>query len=423
MRAFDSKSTAAEALLLKKLTEEIKLTKEAGKDGLAQSAYNEMFIRAVQGSHLSAIKYLVKKRNVDINVLLAFESGLSCQCTALIFAVSKNNLELAHLLTELGANPNIGPPLFTAPLVVAVSNRNLEMTQCLVRAGAGVHQAIFITPLSIAAGNGDLEIVRYLVEKGKADVNRDKVGCQCDASHALGLAVEKGHFPVVRFLVQSGASTHYTFCDSRYNYWNGSRSNIMCLLRGFRLMAGKKRLTKLLERIDKFESEFIKTSALSYEQQLLCKRPNELFKKKPEELTHRDFQALISHMIFLRTAYDHYQSQHSFLARLVNSPTSESPEELIKDCKLLLDFTKEYHLYFFGREAPKSTALKRTARKSGFPSSRDKDSKSGRPHFFRSGDFASQDISASAASAPSSASAASASPSPEINPLPGAVLG
>ena len=110
-------------------------------------------------------------------------------------AVKENNLEIVHLLIELGAEVNDENRILydhETPLAIAASKGNLEIVKLLVDAGAIVNIPLkdpeYWTPLMCAVFSENLDVVKFLIEAG-ANVNeiRDggnfalRIAAQCDS--------------------------------------------------------------------------------------------------------------------------------------------------------------------------------------------------------------------------------------------------
>lgn len=111
--------------------------------------------------------------------------------TALFLACVNNNLEIAKLLTENGANVNQAIKANgITPLMLACYNGYLDIVKCLLERGADIHQVTInegATAYMLAAQNGHLQIMNTLFEKG-ANVDQVRTDNGCSALHC---AVQK----------------------------------------------------------------------------------------------------------------------------------------------------------------------------------------------------------------------------------------
>ena len=81
-------------------------------------------------------------------------------------SVSCNNIKIAKILLDSGANPNLLEGEGVTPLVAAVRKENVEMVKLLLKHGAKVDMKnLFYKPLKIAKKKGNVEIIKLL--KGK----------------------------------------------------------------------------------------------------------------------------------------------------------------------------------------------------------------------------------------------------------------
>ncbi|KAI1658130.1 WD40 repeat-like protein [Daldinia decipiens] len=146
-----------------------KFLKHPGHIHRLESRYNPLH-RAVQNGHLEVCKLLLES-GFDVNITTKSSSGM----TPLHVAVRKENIEIVHLfLTQEKCLPD-----------------KVDESGC--------------SPFISACRVGNLPIVKLLFETGKMQVNRRA----SDGDHhpmsritPLGHATEKGHFPVVRYLIQ-----------------------------------------------------------------------------------------------------------------------------------------------------------------------------------------------------------------------------
>jgi ankyrin repeat protein len=126
--------------------------------------------------------------------------------------VQLNDLELARLLLEHGAQPDIlSANIKQTALQVAVQNRNTDIMNLLMEYGADVNFAATgnggVTALQLAAETGHLGMAILLVEKW-ADVNAARSGIS--SCTALEAAAANGKIDMVRFLKNVGVDLSET---------------------------------------------------------------------------------------------------------------------------------------------------------------------------------------------------------------------
>lgn len=179
---------------------------------------------ASRAGQLSTIKLLLNS-GADPNLRVVNDNGCRQESYSPLHWVAcsskedqnyKNRVEIAKILLEHGANPNISARISAwTPLLCASFTGNLEVAKLLVDAGVDVnapyeevcngadskHYAI-----TLAASGDDqspaemLEMVKFLVEKG-ADVNsKDESG-----ETPLHNAAWRGSFPTVQYLISQKA--------------------------------------------------------------------------------------------------------------------------------------------------------------------------------------------------------------------------
>jgi len=156
---------------------------------------NNLMIASSKG-YTGEIKRLIDK-GADINA--ETEEG----ATAIIFAVSNNQLQ--SVLTLLEYNPVLDKVTksFETPLLIAAKNGNFEITEALIRAGADMEftDNFGASPLHYAAVYGYLDIVDlFLYYDAPADVQSD------EGTTPLLAAIWAGKTEVADLLIQNGAN-------------------------------------------------------------------------------------------------------------------------------------------------------------------------------------------------------------------------
>jgi len=126
--------------------------------------------------------------------------------TALYLALQHDHWEVAEVLLENGANPNLGSRADGYPIMLAVMTGDPELVQLLVKKGVDVNRDFpgDGNPIIQACKNGDLGMVKTLVDL-KADINRGVKG----DGNPLIMASRAGQSHVVKYLVGRGANVDY----------------------------------------------------------------------------------------------------------------------------------------------------------------------------------------------------------------------
>ena len=167
---------------------------------------NKLF-EAVWNNNISEVEKALSLR-ANVNTVDKYGN------TALIWAVSYGNTDIAKLLIEHGADINavLGYGDYTA-LILACFRGNTDIAKLLLEhnADANVKDHRGMTALLHACwcGNGCINLIKLLLERG-ADVNAvDNMG-----RSALGFAYRNGYTDIVNLLLKSGADI--TKVNSKY---------------------------------------------------------------------------------------------------------------------------------------------------------------------------------------------------------------
>ncbi len=119
--------------------------------------------------------------------------------TPLSLAVFFNQTQIAKLLIENKANPNLSAtnPSKVNALHAAVAKENYELCEVLLEKGADVNsvQMQNVTPLHSAVHRGNLKLIKLLVESGAS------IGLKMDnGDTALIIAEREGHHEIKKYL-------------------------------------------------------------------------------------------------------------------------------------------------------------------------------------------------------------------------------
>uniref|UniRef100_A0A8C6XMQ6 Kinase D interacting substrate 220 n=1 Tax=Naja naja TaxID=35670 RepID=A0A8C6XMQ6_NAJNA len=131
--------------------------------------------------------------------------------TALMWACYKGSTEVAELLLERGANPNItGIQYSVYPIIWAAGRGHSRIVQLLLQHGAKVNcsDKYGTTPLIWAARKGHLDCVKYLLQMG-ADVDQEGA----NSMTALIVAVKGGFTDSVKEILKRNPNVNLTDKD------------------------------------------------------------------------------------------------------------------------------------------------------------------------------------------------------------------
>lgn len=138
-------------------------------------------------------------------------------------AVERGNLTRVETWVAQYCHTNIANEdchnVLSHALQVAAKKGHIEIVRCLLRINPSINDVLLIakdnqgyTAFHLAAAHGHAQVVQTLLDATTIDLN-SKTGCGREgdsdkhfATTALVLAVRRGHFDVVRLLVQAGAS-------------------------------------------------------------------------------------------------------------------------------------------------------------------------------------------------------------------------
>ncbi len=163
----------------------------------AANVFGGALFDAVRNDDSAAVAALVGKR-VDVNA--REEDG----GTALAWAAMRSNIEIATLLLNVGANPNLTNEQGIGPLYLAITNGSPALVRLLLEKGGdpNVAREDGETVLMTAAHMGQIDVMKQLIDHG-ANVNaRDKKFGQTPLMWAAGYPA------AVRLLVERGADVH-----------------------------------------------------------------------------------------------------------------------------------------------------------------------------------------------------------------------
>ena len=118
-------------------------------------------------------------------------------------ATGQKNAALVRLLLAAKANPNVRDCSGNSPLVLAVNANDVEIAALLIDAGADVELGGGVTPLEMAASQGHVEALRLLLARG-ADPNYAPTG-----TTSLMLGARSQHVEAVDLLLRAGANPNW----------------------------------------------------------------------------------------------------------------------------------------------------------------------------------------------------------------------
>jgi ankyrin repeat protein len=162
--------------------------------GCRNSSPQYQVIPAVIRGDVEAVKALLSdSENVDINWTAGGRGS-----SALSTAAASNQIAIAQLLLDRGADPNIASQWNETPLQAAAYHGNTEILKLLIDAGARLDTAetqYGFTALASAARNGHMDAIKLLLDAGADRSLRIK-----DGRTAKQLAEQYNHLNAAQLL-------------------------------------------------------------------------------------------------------------------------------------------------------------------------------------------------------------------------------
>lgn len=211
---------------------------------------NQLLFQAVENSDIRQIRSFVSK-GANVNATIG-------TLNPLFVAVRTNRLTSVKLLLELGADPNLGSPLFLAV------RRDTEIVRVLISAGADVNaetKPYKYTPLGNAVYNSDLEFEKLKKELGyKGPLPNSletirllvRAGAHIDHIDGFGesplrTAVRLNNVPMISLLLELGADAHQYRDDSDSTGEQEGNSILMVALTWYSLFKNTEPIKLLLK--------------------------------------------------------------------------------------------------------------------------------------------------------------------------------
>ena len=167
---------------------------------LCAAGMNSRIADAAEAGDRAGVRALIQQKGTDLNAPQA--DGM----TALHWAVYRDDLETAKLLTGAKAEVKVANRYGITPLSLASENGNGVMVELLLNAGADANAALpgGETALMTASRTGKIAAVKALLAHGaKVDAKETK-----SQQTALMWAAAEGNLEVVQALLAAGADVH-----------------------------------------------------------------------------------------------------------------------------------------------------------------------------------------------------------------------
>ncbi|HBL98910.1 TPA: hypothetical protein DDZ86_04685 [Candidatus Dependentiae bacterium] len=173
------------------------------------------FLLACRKNDIPLAKLLIEK---GANINASCTTGPNAGATPLLYVCHNNNFKFAKQLIEKGANVNAsllstGPDAGGTSLIYACTHNNFELAKLLIEKGANVNASLSTGPdaggtsLIYACVHDNFELAKLLIEKG-ANVNTSRIiGSNAGATPLL-FACHHNNFELAKLLIEKGANVN-----------------------------------------------------------------------------------------------------------------------------------------------------------------------------------------------------------------------
>ena len=147
---------------------------DLANNGLRQQEIDDIllnkqsFINFIKENRINEVRVILKYFPDYVNIKDDIYERDDWNDTALIIASAENHTEIARILLNAGADPNIQGDQGLTPLIIASDDNNIELVKMLLGKGAkpNLKEGVSNTALYYAIKRGNIEIVKMLLEKG-----------------------------------------------------------------------------------------------------------------------------------------------------------------------------------------------------------------------------------------------------------------
>ena len=208
-----------------------------GKSLFCEDIQNDILL-AVEEGNVAMARRVLSTFMVDINFIRRFTSqGVVSHFKAgkvspLMLAALHGHNDVAQLLLDIGAEPNLAGENGDRALFYAVLEGHLNVVQLLLNKGADVNMEDHFgnTPLHCAALMGHKHVAKLLLDRGAEPNMEDHYG-----TTPLIMAAQKGIKDMVQLLLDSGAEPNMAEHDTgmttlHWAAWRGNKDVVQLLL-------------------------------------------------------------------------------------------------------------------------------------------------------------------------------------------------
>ena len=210
-----------EAHILKKSTDNVRPTTDLSRtdpSSCSNQLFTQVFFHHQLRSEYNLIRAVVRGDIITVRFLVTIGADIHIQdkdvfwswrrksaWTPLMYAIHRNDLDIAHFLVESGADVNQENRKGITALIEAAGNDHIEGVKFLLQSHVNIDQQneYGVTALMSAVMSDSMSIAKLLIESKANPDLQNKYG-----TTALIIASIMGQVEIVELLISSGANIH-----------------------------------------------------------------------------------------------------------------------------------------------------------------------------------------------------------------------